>query len=28
MQIKNHTKIPPHLARIAIIKNTTDNMCW
>jgi hypothetical protein len=25
---QNHTKIPPHLVRIAIIKNTTKNRCW
>jgi hypothetical protein len=25
---QNHTKIPPHLARIAIIKNTINNRCW
>jgi hypothetical protein len=25
---QNHTKIPPHPVRIAIIKNTSDNMCW
>jgi hypothetical protein len=25
---QNHTKIPPHPVRIAIIKNTTNNRCW
>jgi hypothetical protein len=25
---QNHTKIPLHPVRIAIIKNTTTNMCW
>jgi hypothetical protein len=25
---QNHTKIPPHPIRIAIIKNTTTNRCW
>jgi hypothetical protein len=25
---QNHTKIPPHPCRIAIIKNTTNNRCW
>jgi hypothetical protein len=25
---QNHTKIPPHPVRIAIIKNTNNNMCW
>jgi hypothetical protein len=25
---QNHTKIPPHPIRIAIIKNTTNNMYW
>jgi hypothetical protein len=25
---QNHTKIPPHPIRIAIIKNTTNNRCW
>jgi hypothetical protein len=25
---ENHTKIPPYPVRIAIIKTTTNNMCW
>jgi hypothetical protein len=25
---QNHTKIPSHPVRIAIIKNTTNNRCW
>jgi hypothetical protein len=25
---QSHTKIPPHTARIATIKNTTSNKCW
>jgi hypothetical protein len=25
---QNHTKIPPHPVRIAIIINTTTNRCW
>jgi hypothetical protein len=25
---QNHTKIPPHPVRIAIISNTTTNRCW
>jgi hypothetical protein len=25
---QNHTKIPSHSFRIAIIKNTTNDKCW